>query len=316
MRSHVCFWISLYVAFMIGYFLLLAVFLPSTVAYEPSWIKVGSFAEYSVDDWGSGDKPVMNGTYAWRVMAIENLDGGKIVTINETFEGTTHWDHVAIIPPGGRTTKINAAGVTADGLILWLGRHYNRILPYRTFFLGIPRYVWVGGGGGEMSFRGQTRYMLHLEALEELRTADYDQATGVFVGYRWTWPRLGTVYVTLKSTNVFSSVNVTSTQDILRSVLDLLLVVPLFVLPLGAIIGLSSIRRRGISFSPLFWLGFTFLNGTFIALLSNWPFRIPASLELPLFLLVSQLNVGFWTGTLGAAILVVDGFMFPIITKK
>ena len=59
MRRNVSLYISLYVAFMIGYFLLFTVVLPSTVAYEPEWIKVGSFAEYDVKD----SVPGMNGTY-------------------------------------------------------------------------------------------------------------------------------------------------------------------------------------------------------------------------------------------------------------
>ena len=134
MRRNVSLYISLYVAFMIGYFLLLTVVLPSTVAYEPEWIKVGSFAEYSVEDG------VMNGTYAWRIIAIRNLEGTTIVTINETFIGTTHWDHVArysdrdpvgfynIIPPSGRITEISAAGGTIGDLILWFRRYYNAML--------------------------------------------------------------------------------------------------------------------------------------------------------------------------------------------
>jgi hypothetical protein len=143
----------------------------------------------------------MNGTYAWKMIAIENVDGRNIATINETFIGTTHWDHVArysnrdpvgfynIIPPSGRTAKI------ARALI--------ELCP------------------------------------SENRRAYYDKTTGIFVGYTWIWPRFGTVYVTLKSTNVFSSVNVT-VENGLKTALDLLLVAPFFALRLaGAIIGLS-----------------------------------------------------------------------------
>ena len=113
-----------YAGFMIGYFLLLIVALPSTMMFEPDWLEVGSFAEYLVEDVGGGGV-VMNGTYTWRVIAIRNLNGRKVITVNETFQGTTHWDHVDAIPPSGRIVNVSATDGVVEGLVLWLKRYYN-----------------------------------------------------------------------------------------------------------------------------------------------------------------------------------------------
>jgi len=127
----------------------------------------------------------------------------------------------------------------------------------------------------------------------------------------------------LKSTNVFAS-----TMSEPKIFLDLLLIAPLFILPLiGATIGLSSIRQRGISFNTRFWLGFIFLNGVLIAILSNSPInKIPIALMV--FIESGMLTIGlvtlgfflidvaFWTGILGATILMINRFVFPIIVKN
>jgi len=328
MGQEVSLWLSLYFALAIGHFLLLTVVLPSTFAYNPRWINVGSFAEYSVEDG------TLNGTYAWRVIAIEN----RIATINETFQGTTHWDHVAfwndtkqtfeyVIPSSGRTTRINARAGAIEGLILWLNRYYNHILLDRTFILGIPEHVWLGTGEREMPFQGQTRQALHFVASEEWqwsRTADYDMATGILMRYSWTWPRLGTVRVSLKSTNAF-----TSLMNEPKLFVDLLLIAPLIILPLMGIghLGLTLRRRRGVGFSTRFWLGISLLNGGLIAILSNLPFNeIPTAFlsfiqsgMLIMGLVASGLfliNVVFWTATFGATILAINRFAFPLIAKK
>jgi hypothetical protein len=258
MHWKVLLWLSLFLALMIGYLLLLTVVLPSTLAYEPDWIRVGSFAEYSVTGGA------LNGTYAWNVTSIEIKNGRTLVTINETFRGTTQWDHVArwngtsghfenTIPISGKTTEISAAMGTVEDLILWLRRYYNHVL-HLALFLGIPEHVWAMTGGGEISFQGQTRQFLHLDASEQWqwsRSADYDKTTGILMRYRWTWPRLGTVWVSLKSTNVFSS---TSSEP--GIFLDLILIAPLFMIPLvGALVGLYSAKhkrraRRQITISP------------------------------------------------------------------
>jgi len=143
--------------------------------------------------------------------------------------------------------------------------------------------------------------------------AFYDKATGIFLGYRLSIARLGGLTVSLKSTNIFESFNV---ADGLKSALDLVLVAPLFALPLvGAVISLSSIRSRGVGFSPRFWWGFILLNGALIAHLSNWSIPIPGFVGLTAYLLFSTANVVAWMGMIGAAISIAHCVAFPIITK-
>lgn len=234
---------------MVGYFLLLTMVLPSIPTNEPGWVGVESYAEYSVDD---GD--VMNGTYAWRILAVENSWGRNMVTLNETFEGATHWTHAGVwptaqedmIPPTGKSTELIAASGVVGDQILWLTRYINQILRDRTFIIGIPGQAWLVTGEEEMPFQEQIRHTLHLEGTG-LRTADVDEATGILMRYSWTWPRLGTVHVTLKSTNVFAS-----TVGGPNLFLDMLAIAPLFVLPAaGTAKGLVVIRNRGFGFSRL-----------------------------------------------------------------
>lgn len=313
--------------FMIGFFLLLTVVFPSTVLLEPDWIEMGSFAQYSVEDWGG--YMVMNGTYTWKIIAVKDSGGRKIVTINETFKGTTHWDHVVdwdkinlrfkvtgewhiyeednIIPPSGRIRDVVSREGAVEGLVLWFKRYYNYILLYRSFFFG-GGYVYRGIDEGKTSFEGEVRDFVQVSPGNN-RRAYYDKATGLLLRYSWTWPRLGTVHVFLKSTNVFDSTKMTGEPNGLKMVLDVLLVAPLFALPLaGGIIGLFLIRRKGVGFGQHFWLEFILLNGIALALLSDWPVRI-------FWILNILLNMVFWIGILGVAVLIINRFMFPIVKQ-
>ena len=109
---------------MVGYFFVLTEALPSTVAFEPTWVKEGVFAKYTVEDRGGGGV-VMNGTYTWRVISVQDGFMGRTVTVNETYEGTTHWDHITNIPPEGRIVDLSAKGGSVNRLFLWLTRYYN-----------------------------------------------------------------------------------------------------------------------------------------------------------------------------------------------
>jgi len=303
---------------MIGYFLLLTVVLPSTVVYEPSWIKMGSFAEYSVKD----SAPGMNGTYVWRIIAVENSDGRNIITINETFQGTSHWDHVAVwtgehlentILPSGKKTKISASGGATEGLILWLLRYYNSMLVDRSHFNGIGN-TYLGAGEEKMSLQGAIRDVIKVNPRSSETLAYYDKVTGILLWYRFSF-RLGGYTVSLNSTNIFDAVSV-AVENGSKIVLDLLSVAPLLALPLaGAIISLCSIRNSGVGFSSSFWWGVILVNGTLIALLSNWPIKVPAYSQ-ELYLFDSLVNAAFWIFIIGTATLFVHNFMFPIIAKS
>jgi len=306
-----------YAGFMIGYFMLLTVVLPSTMMLEPDWLEVGSFAEYLVEDIG-GDEVVMNGTYTWKVIAIRNLNGGNTVTVNETFQGTTHWDHVDAIPPSGRIVNVSATEGVVEGLVLWLKRYYNYFLLDRSYFLG-QGYTYLGVREGNALFQGEVRSFVEVyPKINSIRLSRFDKATGLFSYHSWTWPRLGTVFVSLKSTNVFESANVTEEIDGLKVILDALLVSPLIALPLtGAVFGLFLIRKRNIRFSKSFWFAFILLNGAISALLANWPFKIP---KQPHYLagyfphvLTCLIDIFLWIGILGVAVFAINRFVFPII---
>lgn len=235
-------WLSLFLAIMIGYLFITIVFLPSILLYEPDWIRLGSFAEYSVEGG------TLNGTYTWNVTSIEIKNGRTLIAINETFRGATQWDHVArwnstlgrfenTVPINGKTTNITATMGTVEDLILWVRRYYNHVLN-RALFLGMPEHTWAMTGGGEISFQGQTRQTLHLDTSE--RTADYDKATGILMRYSVTWPRLGTVWISLRSTNVFNS---TSSEPGIFP--DMILTATLLILPMIAVtVGLHSMKQR------------------------------------------------------------------------
>lgn len=88
-------WVAGYAAFMIGYFLILTILLPSTLVYEPDWIRVGNYAEYRVGNW-IANKPTANGTYTWRIVAVYHVDGRTVVrelikhTLEQQVRGTFH----------------------------------------------------------------------------------------------------------------------------------------------------------------------------------------------------------------------------------
>jgi hypothetical protein len=276
------------------------------------------------------DSGGLNGTYAWNIISVENSYGGTIVTVNETFRGSTHWSHVGVydgnfeytIPPGGKIAEITASEGAIGDLILWLGTYYNHLLLDRTAFIR-KSCMYYGMGEEKTSVQGTERAAINVYPGLAPTSARYDRASGILLRYYYG-SKLGHYEVSLNSTNILGSVNVAD-ENSSKSVIDLLLVVPLFVLPfVGALIGLNSIRKRGVGYSMNFWKLFVLLNGVLIALLSNYPieiphFVIPYDPWVPFALIFNVggrvLNVGFWSGLLFAAVLIINRFVFPIIKR-
>lgn len=302
-----------YLVFEGSLFLLLTLALPFTVFSEPKWVDVGCFAEYDVEDGN-----LLNGTYAWRIVDMKESSGGRIVTINETFVGTSHWDHVAvwdnayqnynnIIPSSGRILDVSVRDASAEGLVLWFTRYYNRFLLSPSFFLGFERSTWLGITEGKMPFRGgfrdfvqlsQTRYT-YQHGPDFSREARYDKITGLLLDYRWSWPHLGTMIVSLESTNVFDSV-VNYQEYGLNMVLDILVIALLFAFPLAlAATNLFLTRRKNEIFSQRFLLILAASNGIFLGLFTSWPIEIWRIYYLPILCISALADVGFWVVILG-----------------
>jgi hypothetical protein len=310
---------------VVGYFLVLTVVLPSFVSFRPEWVKDGVYAEYSVEDRGGGGT-VMNGTYVWRVVSVQgDVFGTETVIVNETFEGSTHWSRIQNVPSGGRLVEVNIKEGAAEGLLLWIRRYYNRILLGRSFFVG-GGYAYAGIDEREMSFGDEARNVIAvLHNVEACRRAYYDIATGVLLHYTRTWPKLGTAYVKLRSTNIFNSTELDSEPDTWKTVTDGLLITPLFVVPVvGASAGLWIIKRRELGFNRIFWHAIALFNGLIFAWLANLPFKAwypPSCSPYPeieglLATALFSINIFIWFIVTESIVLIIDRFSFPIITKK
>jgi hypothetical protein len=302
-----------YFVFVGSLFLLLTLALPSTMFSEPKWVDVGCFAIYDVENGN-----LMNGTYAWRIIDVKESSGRRVVTINETFVGTSHWDHVAvwddvnqnysnIIPSNGRVTDVSVREGSAEGLVLWFTRYYNQFLLSRSFFLGFEGSTWRGVSEGKMPFQGEFRDVVQLSQTRYTyqsgpdfsREAQYDKITGLLLGYRWSWPHLGTMIVSLESTNVFDLV-VNDQRNGLNMLLDILVVALLFAFPLGlAATGLFWTRRKNEILSRRFLLVLVLSNGIFFGLFTSWPIEIWRIYYLPALYILALIDIGFWISILG-----------------
>ncbi len=327
MSWKIVFSVSTYAIALIGYFLLLTVDLPSSIMYEPTWAKEGAFAEYFVEykaGMGAFDSDA-NGTYAWEILDIHENEGGeRVATINETIKGgSTHWDHVTGIPPDGRLANISVREGAVRGLLLWVKRYYNRMLLSRSFFEG-EGYRCQLAGERKTTFKGEPIEIIQIyPKLSSFRWADYDEATGLLLSYRITWPRIAYVFVSLNSTNISFSSSDENTLNDLTMINDALLVSPLFILPItGAIVGLIIIKRKRINFSRTFWLKFILLNGMILTFLADWPATMGSiyapRVYNPILLIVlipGSINLAFWTATLAVAVIIINRFAFPLVTK-
>jgi hypothetical protein len=303
--------------YMLGYlvceislFLLLTLALPSTAFSEPKWTGIGCFAEYNVEDG-----TLMNGTYAWSIVDVKESSAGRIVTINETFVGTSHWDHVAvwdnqhqnfsnIIPSNGRILDVNAGEGSAAGLVLWLTKYCNQFLPSLSI-LGSEGTTWLGGSEGKMPFQGGFRDFVQftqaphiLSGSDFSREAKYDKTTGLLLAYRWSWPHLGSVIVSLESTNVFD-LGVNYQGNGVNMILDIIVVALLFAFPLA--LASLLLMRQGNEISSLrFLLILALSNGIFLGLFIGWSIGIWITYCLPALGISAFADIGLWIAILGA----------------
>ena len=181
-----------YATFMICYLLVLTLFLPSILSYEPSWIEGGSYAEYSVEEYNQITNNLLeNGTYIWRVVSIETDANGEVIArINETYtlewreEGYEYGWHRKI-PFTGRVSDINVK----DGIIgfrpLWFNRCYNLYLVDLSDFK-IGNETFEGIRFEEVSVQDRSRLCLYLtrQLLGPYRTEHYGsrRILGFFLG--------------------------------------------------------------------------------------------------------------------------------------
>lgn len=298
-------WVSGYAVFMIGYFLILTILLPSTLVYEPDWIRVGNYAEYRVEEWRLGYDELINGTYTWRIVSVYHVDGRTVVRVNQTYVGTTGEGSLFVRGHTG-IADVNATEGVANGLLLWFTRYYNDHLVDRIIFRGVKDGdTFEGCSIEKTSVQGEVRSCIRFTTFHDTygKTSFwytrywFDKATGILLRIHHNFRGRYSSDVLLESTNIRGEL------DSSKAILDLFLVSPLFVLPLtGATIGLLFLRRRGYGFSRDFWMGFVFFNGIILAFLSNWPLKF-------VFLLL------FWIGILVTAIFLINRFAFSIITQ-
>ncbi|UCH32477.1 MAG: hypothetical protein JSV05_03615 [Candidatus Bathyarchaeota archaeon] len=311
--------IFLFTSFMVSYYFLLTVALPSTLTNSLDWLAEGTFAAYRVEDSGNNG-PIRTGIYNWTVIDLQLTT----VTLNETFTGATLWDRVTTIPPSGRLVTVGIHDGNADGLVLWLKRFYLPIFLDRTLICS-SSYTYGGIEERSFTYRSQRRDSTHWFPLPySWQHAYYDQATGLLSHYTWTWIRLGTITVSLQSTNVpiLTAPNPSATP---RTILEAFMLSPFVILPvLSTILGLRVLKSRHLTFRPRFWAAFMFINGPILALITNWPVTT-SLLDLhssiywypgTAFFIILCLNTLLWIGILLAATLLIHYFAIPLITKS
>ena len=326
-----------YAVFMIGYFLVLTLFLPSFAASPPGWVEAGVYAEYRVGEYVA-DNLVENGTYTWRIVSTSvEADGTLIVMINETYvlgwkEDWWNSTWVDGIPSAGKILSIRATEGIVGHVPLWFNRYYNDFLiDLSVFEIGNGTFEGVGFKtvviGGEakpavgLTLRFCTSPSIRIPPYYETYNYWFDRETGLLLkysyGFRDRWTR-----VILEDTNVegesYSS----------KVMADMLLVSPLFVVPIvGATVGLLKVKRNKYRFSLGFWLSFIILNGAVLASVANWPLRAPLGRLIMLWLYVPEYlgsspalrmmvwNFMFWAGLLTLLILLIDHYAIPLISK-
>jgi hypothetical protein len=303
---------------MICYYLLLTIALPSILTTNLDWIKNGVFAEYSVEDSG-GNGPIRNGTYTWTIIDLQPTT----VALNETFTGSTLWDHVTTIPPTGRLVTVSIRDGNVEDLILWLKRFYHPILIDRTLILGTGS-IYAGIEEPSLPYQGVRRDATHWFPLpKSWRRAFYDQSTGLLLRYTWTWIRLGTITVSLQSTNI-PILTIPSPSTTPKIILGAFLLSPFVILPaIGAILGLRILKRQRVAFDQRFWVACIPINGLTLALVANWPITT-SILDLhssiywypgtALFIILG-LNTLLWTGILTAVAFLIHHFAIPLSTR-
>lgn len=200
-------------------------------------------------------------------------------------------------------------------MLLWFTRYYNDYLVDRIIFRGVQDGdTFEGYGIEEISVQGEVRscirFSLYNPSIYRTTSYWYDKATGILL-------KKGYSFRDLYSNVLLKSTNIRGELDSSKAILDLLLVSPLFVLPLtGATIGLFFLRRRGYGFSRGFWMGFASFNGIILAFLANWPLKLlPEMFGHPLLVILLVTNVAFWIGILVTAIFLINRFVFSIIKQ-
>lgn len=302
-----------YAAFMIGYLLLLTLYLPSILIHEPDWIEVGSFAEYTAESVGE------NGTYTWRIISIQtDVSGERIARINRTYtpERINEWRNYS-----SSISDISLRDGIIDLSIFWFNRYYNVYLVDLSDFM-IGDEIFGGESLAEISVRGQTVPCIWLKRhLPSGWGTGYcfDRESGLLL-YR------GSAYhggfysrIVLKNTNI----PIGSHHS--KAITDLLIVSPLFMVPIaGVTTGLHIAKKKKYTFSIRAWLFFIIFNGIILGCVANFPARTPwgrrswgiASPFAPMRVTLIGLNAFFWILVVGGAMSLIDDHAFPIIQKK
>lgn len=328
-----------YAAFMVGYFLILTMFLPSLIASQPRWVDVGIYAEYTVEEYVAGNL-VENGTYTWRILStFSRADGTLMVRINETY--TLLWKEerwnsswAGKIPSAGRVLEIRALDGTVGDRPLWFSRYYNDFLLDLTVFkMGNGTFEGVGfktvviGGEArsavELTLRFYTSPRIFIPPYYECYGYWFDRETGLLLkhsyGFRDRWTRM-----------ILEDANVEDEAHSNKVIADMLLVSPLFVVPTaGAIAGLFAVKRNKYRPKWRFWALFVIFNGIILASVANWPLRAPLGKLIILWLYVGEgylynspvltmivWNILVWAGLLALSILLVDRFVIRIIGSE
>lgn len=300
-----------YATFMIGYLLLLTLVLPSVFVYEPNWIVVGNYAEYTTER-GYMSNTHENGTYSWRIISTYTDDNGDLIArINETeiVEGEEDWTILDINVKDGLNES------TAP---LWFTRYYNDyLIDLSDFNLGTETF------GGvcleEVTVNDESRPSVRLARYHPsyglVNSYWFDRETGLLLKYA-SW------FKGIQDEKVLNSTNIVNGSHNNKAVTDLFFVAPLFVVPVvGVASGLLVIRQKRYVFSRKFWFLFVLFNGSILAFVWNFPFRAPLRLLQHSYSLVGgaylmMLNTLFWFGVLLVAVFLVDHFVFPRILKN
>jgi len=300
---------------MIGYFFILTIFLPNNLKSKPTFLKKGDYVTYKLEDLGSNNEIIQNGTYTWKITSISTDATGKIIaTINETFTGDSEWGgYKHSIPPTGRVTEIDLTEGNLNGLHIWLGNYYNDYLFSRTIFK-FEDITFEGSSFTKMSLQGKERTCIRVtaEIPAYYRTSSYyyEKETGILVASRY-----GFREIHMRMTLVETNINFESTVLSEKSTLDLLLILPFFIFPLlGGIIGLWYIKRKNISFTRNYWLFFSITSAIALSYLTNFPIPIRWQYS-PLFLSFVSLNLTFWFSITYIGIEMIDRFIVKIIEK-
>ena len=306
---------AIYATFMIGYLLVLTLFLPSIFTYEHDWVEVGSFAEYTVEEYVTINV-VENGTYTWRIISLYTDDHGNLIArINETYilEWKEDWWKsfwANETPPSGRILDINVR----DGLIgfgpFWFNRYYNNyLIDISEFKLG--NGTFEGEGFEEIRVGDENRLSIKLTRLFNSRYNGgrywFDKETGLLLKSSWGFRDRFTRMI-VKSTNISGNAHDG------KAMIDLLVVSPLFIVPVvGMLTGLLIIKKRRYKFNPKFWVYFILFNGIILASVANFPLRAPLGRLLlgyvyprPQVITMMMWNAFFWIGVLTV-------FFFPLI---